>query len=134
VSDDYTRQGETFRAVDRGSKLFPTVAVVDGAELVPTLTGATVVYTVDDSPAVALDPPDAGAHVCWVRVWHATQDSTKRLYYRRDGTAPTADGANAEGFLLHAEGRMVRLATLTNFKMISETGAAHTVFAEFSNT
>jgi hypothetical protein len=110
------------------------IGVLQGPETPPTLTGATLVYTVDDNPAVALDPPTAGADQCFIRVWHATQDSTKRLFYRRDGTAPTADGANAEGFLLHAEGKMVTLATFTNFQVISETGAAHTVYAEWSDT
>lgn len=132
MADDYTRQGSTFRAQDFGSKLFPLVAVTDQPEVIPSLTGATLVYTIDDSPAVALDPPDAGARLGFIRVWHATQDGTKRLYYRGDGTAPTADGANAEGYLLHGEARMVRMpAAWTNFKMISETGAAHTVYAEW---
>lgn len=133
MGDDYTRQGDTFRAHEIGGKKHPSVAVVEAREIVPTLSGATLVYTVDDSPAVALDPPDATADVCWIRVWHATQDSTKRLFYRRDGTAPTANGANAEGYLLHGEGRLVKLAALADFQMISETGAAHTVYAEFSD-
>ena len=126
---------ETLRSVQLASGGHAQVILVsDGPESVPALAGATLVYSVTAAASIALTPPTAGARTCWIRVWHPTQDSTKRLFYRREGTNPTPDGANAESYLLHGEGRMVRLADFTKFKMIAETGQTFTVVAEWSNT
>ena len=104
-------------------------------EKVPALTGATLgLIAVTTTPAVALVPPTAGARKCWVRAWEDTFQTDVRLFYRRDGTAPTASGNNCEGYLMHTEGRAVTLTTLTNFKMIAETGSAWHITCEYTNT
>src|SRR5678816_1966545 len=90
------------------------ILVAEGPEVPASVTGATVRYTVDNAPAVALDPPNAGARYARVRVYEAAQSTSLRLYYRSDGTAPTADGANAFGYLLHGELIMVKVATFAN--------------------
>jgi hypothetical protein len=107
----------------------------ESTEKVPDLTGAALgLIAVTTSAAVALDPPNAGARKCWVRAWEDGFQTDVRLFYRRDGTAPTASGNNCEGYLMHTEGRAITLATLTNFKMIAETGSAWHVTCEYTNT
>lgn len=109
-------------------------AIVEAREKPVSPTGGIVRYTVDNSPAVALDPPTAAAMYCRLRVYEAstsTPDSKLRLYYRTDGTAPTADGANAFGFLLHGELIMVKLADFTKFQMIAEGAGIFQGYAEW---
>lgn len=123
----------TLRDVNHGSLHIQGILVAGLPDILPDLTGATLVYTVTPSTPVALVPPTAGAHYCRIRAWQAANDGG-RLFFRKDGTAPSAGGSNAEGYMLHMEGMTVLIPTLTNFKMITETGLGnYTVYAEFLN-
>ena len=105
------------------------VLIWEGPEVPASTTGATVQHTVDDNPAVALDPPTAGARFARVRVYETSQDSTLRLYYRQDGTTVTS--ANATGYLLHGELILVKIADQTDFSMIAATGGVFNVYVEW---
>lgn len=125
-ADGATRTLRSFDLDGAGTSHADSSLVAEMPEAPADATGATVRYTVDADPAVALDPPTGGARYARLRVYHSGQDSTERLYYRQDGTAPTADGANAVGFLLHGEAMLVRIADFTDFQMIGETGMTGT--------
>lgn len=111
---------EALRTVDVSNVNYQFVIVAPGPELPVSLTGGLNRFQVDNSPSVALDPPNATAHVCRLRVYEATQSTSLRLYYRQDGTVPTTDGANASGYLLHGEMIEIKLAVFTNFRLIAE--------------
>ena len=98
------------------------------------VAGGEINYTVDASPAVPLDPPTAAAMFARLRVYHSAQDTSFRLFYRQDGTPPTAAGV-ATGFLLHGEVLIVRLADFTDFQMIGETAmtGSFQVYVEWLN-
>ncbi len=85
-------------------------------------TGGLVRYSVDSSPAVALDPPNASYRYARIRVYETPAPTTikNRLYYRTDGTAPLSNGSNVFGYLLHGESMLVRLANAANFQMIAD--------------
>jgi len=127
---------ETLRSVEHPTGVHEQVVLIsDGPESVPVLTGSTLgLIAVSSAAATALDPPDAGARKCFVRAWETSFSTSKRLFYRRDGTAPTNAGLNCEGYLLHGEARVVCLADLTQFKVIAESGSAWQIACEFSNT
>lgn len=124
---------KTLRSVDLGGEHQQIVFVAEGPEAVATTAGATFVYTVDDSPAIPLDPPTAGARYARIRVYETSATSNARLLYRTDGTAPTNGGANAFGYLLHGEMLLVRIADFTDFQMIAHQadGGVFTVYAEW---
>lgn len=129
---DATGTVRTLRSEDVGSGLQAQGLMVwEGPEIPAIVTGAGLRYTVDNSPAVALIPPTAGARYARVRVFEITQSASLRLYYRSDGTAPTANGANAFGFLLHGELIMVKLDTFANFQMIAEGAGVFEVYVEW---
>jgi hypothetical protein len=92
-------------------------------------TGGTVQHTVDSSPAVPLDPPNATALWAIVRCYEATQDPTLRCYYRGDGTTVTS--SNATGYMLHGEAKVVALATFTNWQMIAESTGVFSIYVEW---
>lgn len=124
------------RSVDLGSGLQGQGIVVwEGPETPAAVAGATLRYTVDNSPAVPLVPPTAGARYARLRVYESsvsgTPDSTLRLYYRQDGVTPLTDGSNAAGFLLHGELILVKLADFTDFKMIAEGTGVFAVYVEW---
>lgn len=126
---------KTLRSEDLGSNIQAQVVLIhEGPDALPVLTGATFRHAVTTT-ATALDPPDAGARYGRVRVYETSgpASSTLRLYYRTDGTNPTADGANAMGFLLHGEMIMVKLASPSNFRMIAEGTGAFQVYVEWLN-
>lgn len=133
-ADGVTRR---LRSYDLGGIHFQGVLVWEAPEEVPSLTGASVRHTVDSNTAVALDPPSADTSYGRVRVYESsgtTPNPELRMYYRSDGTAPSVDGANAMGYLLHGELIMVKLAVLSNFQMIAETGAEFEVYVEWVHT
>jgi len=109
------------------------VLVADSPEIVPNLTGAGLVLDILATAVVPLVPPTAGARVCWIRAWETTGQVTKRLFYRRENSNPINDGSNAEGFLLHTEGRTVRIANFTQFKLIGESGSIWKLYCEWTN-
>lgn len=114
---------KTLRSRDLGGGIFTQFThIVEAPESPVDPTGGLVRYTIGTGSSVALDPPNASAQYARLRVYETTQDTTRRLYYRTDGTAPTNDGANAFGFLLHGEAILVRLANAANFRMISAAG------------
>lgn len=115
------------------SRFGQAVFLAEWPEAPVSPAGGTVRYTVDNSPAVALDPPTAAAKYARVRVYESTQSATLRLYYRSDGTNPTTDGANAFGFLLHGELILVKIADPTNFRMIAEGAGIFAVYVEWLN-
>lgn len=119
------------RSVDRRGTHHQVALIGEMPDLLPALTGATVVYTVTSAAVTPLDPPDAGADYCRLRAWQTAKDG-KRLFFRKDGVSPANDGTNAEGYMLDLEGMTVKIATLTNFKMIVEAGGGNfTVTAEW---
>ena len=128
----------TLRSRDLGGNIQAQVALVGEApEVYPNTAGATSRYTVDSSPAVALDPPDAGCHYARLRVYETAgpQSATRRLYFRQDGVNPTADGVNASGYLLHGEMILIRLTDMTLFRMIADAGdnGVYQVYVEWLN-
>jgi hypothetical protein len=132
AADGSTKTLRSIRHAD-GSDV-QVLYVVEGPEVPVSPTGGLIRYTVDNSPAVPLDPPTAAAKYCRLRVYEAstsTPDSKLRLYYRTDGTAPTADGANAFGFLLHGELILVKLADFTKWQCIAEGTGVFQVYAEW---
>ena len=122
------------RSIDVGSarQVQPTF-VWEGPEAPAVVTGAVIRYLVDASPAISLSPPTAGARYARLRVYETSGPASQslRLYYRTDGVTPTADGANAAGFLLHGELIMVKLSTFANFKMIAEGAGVWEVYVEW---
>ncbi len=123
---------KSLRSEDVGSNVQAQgVMVWEGPETPAVLTGATVRYTVDNSPVVSLAPPSGGARYARVRVFETSQNQAVRLYYRSDGTNPIADGSNAFGFLLHGELIMVKLDTFSNFKMVAEGSSIFEVYVEW---
>lgn len=122
------------RSVDVGSgRSVQPVFVWEGPEVPAVVAGGTLRYTVTSTPAVGLIVPTAGARFARLRVFETTGpgNDVLRLYYRTDGTAPTNDGANAAGFLLHGELILVKLATFANFKMIAEGVGSFQVYVEW---
>lgn len=109
------------------------VLVADSPELIPNLSGAGLVLDIVSSGFSSLVPPTAGARTCWIRAWETTQQVNKRLFYHRKNVTPINDGSNAEGFLLHSEGRTVRIATFAEFKLIAEVGSIWKLYCEWSN-
>lgn len=113
------------------------VGVFEAPEEVVAIAGGSVRYNVDSSPGATLDPPSAAAMFGRLRVYETTTPSTptKRLYYRQDGTMPNANGADAQGYLLHGEVMIVRLADFTQFKMIADNtdNGVFEVYVEWLN-
>jgi len=113
------------------------VQSLQGPESMPVLTGATLgLISISSASAVTLVPPTAGAVSVLIRAWETTQLTTKRMFYRNDGTAPTNAGANCEGYLLHGEAKLFVPATgvFTNFKVIAESGGAFQISCEWRNS
>lgn len=119
------------RSIDRRGTHHQVALIGEMPDIVPALTGATVVYTVTAAAVSPLVPPTAGADYVRLRAFQTANDG-KRLFFRKDGVNPANDGTNAEGYVLHLEGMTVKIATLTNFKMIVEFGGGNfTVTAEW---
>lgn len=128
----------TLRSADLGGSVHAQVALVAEATLVPVSpAGGAVRYTVDSDPPVAIDTPTATARYARVRVFETTSPTTpnKRMYYREDGVNPNANGSDAQGFLLHGDTLLVRLADLTQFRMIADNtdNGIFQVYVEFLN-
>jgi hypothetical protein len=114
------------------------VLVSEASEVPVNPSGGLSRHTVTSSPGATLDPPSAAARYARLRVYEtvAPGTPTRRMYYRQDGTMPNANGTDAQGFLLHGEVMIVRLATFTNFKMIADNtdNGSFQVYVEWLNT
>lgn len=131
-------QTRTLRSEDLGGGVHAQVALLGEApESYPSTAGSLHRHTVDSDPAVALDPPTAGARYARVRVFETAGPSSanRRLYYRQDGVNPLSNGSNACGFLLHGEMMLVKLDDFTQFRMIADASdnGVFEVYVEWLN-
>ena len=129
---------KTLRSSDLGGGFHVQHTLVAEVPEVPVSpTGGAVRYTVDSDPGSTLDPPTAGARFARLRVYETLAPSTptKRLYYRQDGTMPLSNGSTAQGFLLHGDVILVRIADFTQFKMIADStdNGVFEVYVEWLN-
>jgi hypothetical protein len=81
VADNYTRQGQTFRAIDNSSVFLPIVGVVPGG-LPIVVSGAQYAQTVTSSVFTQTVP--SGATHCLISV------RNDAVHYTEDGTTPSA--------------------------------------------
>jgi hypothetical protein len=126
----YIRGTQNFASSTFNSEEWPGIVLAESKLDPVAVTGGTFVYTVDDNPAVALDPPTAEAWVAYLRALETTPgDGTGLLFYRTDGTAPTT--SSAFGFLRHGDFLAVKLTDFTDFQMIAGSGDVFSVFVEW---
>ena len=109
MADDYTRQGETFRAPELATKKFPANMVVTMAPIILTGNQSAAITT-----ASGLTVPSGATHALMT-----VDTGGGDIRYWEDGSTPTT----ASGLLVPAGGA-AELTNLANVKVVSTSGTA----------